>query len=42
MEDDVALIDQFRSYWLVVDRINRVMKTRMTFEVLNVLDRTGG
>src|SRR6185369_8696797 len=42
VENDVALIDQFRSYWMVVDRINRVMKTRMTFEVLNVLDRAGG
>src|SRR6185369_1561187 len=42
VKDNVALIDQLGSNRLVVDGVNRVMKPRMTFEMLNVLDRAGG
>jgi hypothetical protein len=41
VKDDVALIDQFGGYGMIVNRIDRVVKTRMAFEVLNVLDRAG-
>src|SRR6185369_4550836 len=41
MENYVTLIDQFGSYGMIVNTVDRVMKTRMTFEVLNVLDRAG-
>jgi hypothetical protein len=39
MKDHIALIDQLRGYRRVVNGINRVMKTRVTLEMLNVLDR---
>ena len=42
MEDYVALIDQLGSERMVVNRIDRVMKTRMTLEMLNVFDGAGG
>ena len=42
MENHVTLIDQLRSDGMVVDGVDRVMKTRVTFEVLNVFDRAGG
>src|SRR5215212_954906 len=42
MEDDVTLIDQLGGNRLVVDSLDRVMKTRVTFEVLNILERAGG
>jgi hypothetical protein len=35
------LIDQLGGDGRVVDRLDRVVKTRVTFEVLNVLDRAG-
>src|ERR1044072_5109231 len=41
MKNHVTLIDQFGSDRMIVNGIDRVMKTRMTFEVLNVLDRAG-
>src|ERR1044071_5930872 len=41
MKDHITLIDQFGSYGMIVNTIDRVMKTRMTFEALNVLDRAG-
>ena len=41
MKNHVTLIDQFGGDRLIVNSIDRVMKTRMAFEVLNVLDRAG-
>jgi hypothetical protein len=40
MKNDVALIDQLRRHGMIVDGINRVMKTLMAFEVLYISDRT--
>src|SRR6185436_18138978 len=42
MENYVTLIDQFGSDGMIVNTVDRVMKTGMTFEVLNVLDRARG
>jgi hypothetical protein len=42
VKDHVALIDQFGSDRMIVDRVDCVMKTRVTFEVLNILDRASG
>src|SRR6185436_15923936 len=39
MKDHVALIDELRGNRMIVDRFDRVVKTRMTFDVLNILDR---
>jgi hypothetical protein len=41
MEDNVTLIDQLGCDRMIVDSIDRVVKTRMAFEMLNVLDRAG-
>lgn len=38
MEDYVALVHKLRGDGLVVDGFNRVMKTGIAFEMLNVLD----
>src|SRR5215213_1900584 len=42
MEDDVTLIDKLGGNRVVVDCVDRVMKTRVTFKVLNILERAGG
>ena len=42
MKNHVTLIDQLGSDGMIVDSVDRVMKTRVTFEVLNVFDRPGG
>src|SRR5215218_285511 len=42
MENHVTLINQLGSDGMVVNSVDRVVKTRVTFEVLNVFDRAGG
>ena len=42
MKDHVTLIDQLGSERVVVDGVDRVMKTRVLLEVLNIFDRASG
>src|SRR5690349_14014120 len=42
MKDHVTLIYEFRRDWMIVNSVDRVMKARVAFEVLNVFDRAGG
>ena len=42
MKDHIALINQLSSHWLVVNVFDCVVKTRVVFEVANVLDAAGG
>ena len=41
MKHDIALIHQFRGHRLIVNGIDRVMKSGMVFKVLNVFDGAG-
>jgi hypothetical protein len=42
MKDHVTLIDELRGHRVVVNGVDRVVKTRLAFEVLDVFDRSGG
>jgi hypothetical protein len=41
MKDNVALVYKLRRHRLVVNGINRVVKTRIILQVLNILYRAG-
>ena len=42
MKDDVALVDQLGGDRAIVDAVNRVVKVRVVFQMVNVLDAAGG
>ena len=41
VKDYVTLIDEFSRYRLIVNRIDRVVELRITFQVLNIVDGSG-
>ena len=40
MKNDVRLIDKLGRQWMVVNSIDRVMKLRLAFEMLDILNST--
>jgi hypothetical protein len=42
MKNDIALVYDFRRHRVVVDAINRVMKSRVFFEMTNIIKAARG